>query len=100
MRQATDTGPLTPIQERLAVLVASVLSLPQVGLDDDFFLLGGHSLLGIQLISRIHETFGVELPLLSLFDAPTVAELSAQIETLILANLEAMSEEQALHLLT
>jgi amino acid adenylation domain-containing protein len=93
---ADDSALLTPMQARLAAIVATVLDIEHVGLDDDFFLLGGHSLLGVQLISRIRDSFGVELPLLSLFEAPTVAELADQIEQLIMAKLEAMSEEEAL----
>jgi amino acid adenylation domain-containing protein len=99
MREESDAAPRTSVEGLLAEIVAAILSLDRVGVDDDFFLLGGHSLLGVQLISRIHETFGVELPLLTLFEAPTVAELSAQIELLILASLEAMSEEEARRLL-
>ena len=95
----TFTAPRTPIEERVAEIVASLLGLEQVGRDDNFFLLGGHSLLGTQVIARVHDTFGVDLPLRGLFDAPTVAELAAEIERLILATLEAMSDEEALSLL-
>jgi amino acid adenylation domain-containing protein len=92
-------APRTPLEEQVASILASVLSLEQVGVFDNFFLLGGHSLLGAQVIARVSDTFGVELTLYSLFTGPTVAELSAEIEGLILAKLESMSEEEALKLL-
>jgi amino acid adenylation domain-containing protein len=81
-------APSGPVQERLAVILASLLHVERIGANDNFFLLGGHSLLGTQLIVRVSETFGVELPLLQLFDHPTLAEMSDAIETLILAKLE------------
>jgi acyl carrier protein len=61
--------------------------------NDNFFLLGGHSLLGTQLIARISETFGVDLTLLKLFDHPTVAEMSSEIEELILLKLGSSDAE-------
>jgi acyl carrier protein len=95
----TFTAPRTPLEECLAEIVAGLLGLEQVGRDDNFFLLGGHSLLGTQVIARVADTFGVDLPLRGLFDAPTVAELAVEIERLILAKLEAMSDEEARRLL-
>ena len=72
--------PSTPIEERMSDIVKSLLNLKQVGVDENFFLLGGHSLLGTQLLTRIAETFGVELSLRTLFNAPTIQDLSAEIE--------------------
>jgi acyl carrier protein len=66
----------------------------RVSVKDNFFLLGGHSLLGTQLITQISESFGVELSLFSLFDHPTLEEMSLEVEKLILAKVEAMSEEE------
>jgi acyl carrier protein len=73
----------------LANLWASTLKLDRVGINDNFFKSGGHSLLGTLLISRIRDTFQVELPLLSLFDAPTVAGLAEIIEQQLLGQVEA-----------
>jgi acyl carrier protein len=95
LRDSTFIAPRTPIEERLADMVASLLALDRVSVEDNFFLLGGHSLLGTQLIARIRDAFGVELSLHALFDAPTVSQLSTRIEGLLLAKLEAMSEEEA-----
>jgi acyl carrier protein len=89
----------TPIEKRMAEILAALLGLDQVSAEDNFFLLGGHSLLGAQLIARVRDVFGVELSLRSLFDAPTVAKLSAQIEAALLAKLEAMSEDDAQRIL-
>jgi amino acid adenylation domain-containing protein len=76
------------VQQRLAAIIASLLHVDRIGANDNFFLLGGHSLLGTQLIARVSEVFGVELPLLQLFDHPTLAEMSGAIEKMILAKLE------------
>jgi amino acid adenylation domain-containing protein len=85
-------APSGVVQERLAGIIASLLRVDRIGAHDNFFLLGGHSLLGTQLIARVNETFGVELPLLQLFDHPTLAEMSGAIETLILAKLGTASD--------
>ncbi|MFG3077020.1 amino acid adenylation domain-containing protein [Streptomyces sp. NPDC048225] len=64
------------IRQRMCALWGAVLEQEQVGVDDDFFDLGGQSLLATQLIARIAETFGVRIPLSELFDRSTVGELA------------------------
>jgi amino acid adenylation domain-containing protein len=74
-------APRTPIEEMLASIWGNFLSIDSaVGVQDNFFNLGGHSLLATQVISRVRDTFGVELPLRSLFEAPTIAEFSTKLE--------------------
>lgn len=92
-------APSTPTEIRVAGIVTTLLNIDEVGIDDNFFMLGGHSLLGTQVIARISETFGVDLALRTLFDSPTIRELSAEIERLIIGQLEAMSDEEAMQLL-
>jgi amino acid adenylation domain-containing protein len=74
--------PRTDTEQRIAAMLGELLNLEEIGLDDNFFLLGGHSLLGAQLIVRLRDAFGVEIGLRSLFEAPTVAALSAEVERL------------------
>jgi amino acid adenylation domain-containing protein len=81
-------APRTLVERRLAELIAPLLRVERVGANDNFFLLGGHSLLGTQLLTRISETFGVELSLLTIFDHPTLAGMSGEIEKLILEKLD------------
>ncbi|MEO8191573.1 MAG: non-ribosomal peptide synthetase [Acidobacteriota bacterium] len=95
LRQDDFVAPGTPTEERLTQILSGLLQLEQVGVEDNFFLLGGHSLLGTQMIARIRDAFGVELSLRSLFEAPTVAALSAEVERGILARLQSMSEDEA-----
>src|SRR5206468_3044309 len=71
--------PTTPIEEEVAKIWGEVLSLDQVGIHDNFFDLGGHSLAATRVISRVIKGFGLELPLQSLFAAPTVAEMAVVI---------------------
>ncbi|HSP45324.1 MAG TPA: non-ribosomal peptide synthetase, partial [Chthoniobacterales bacterium] len=87
-------APRNPVEERLAAIISEVLRVPRLSVDDDFFHLGAHSLLGAQIIARVREAFGTELRLLDVFDAPTVAELSLRIEAALTLQLNAMTEAQ------
>jgi amino acid adenylation domain-containing protein len=100
MEEEVYEAPQSEIQERLANTVRTLLGVKRVGIDDNFFNLGGHSLLGAQMIAQITETFGVELSLLSVFNDPTLRGMSAEIERLIIEKVSAMSEEEAQSLLT
>jgi amino acid adenylation domain-containing protein len=68
------TPPRTPIETTLVEIWTDVLGIDRVGVDDNFFEMGGHSLLVFQVISRVREAFGVDLPLRALFEAPTVEQ--------------------------
>ena len=70
----------TPTEELLAEIWSHVLGVERVGIYDNFFQLGGHSLLATQVVSRIREAFQVEIPLRSMFEAPTVAGLAENID--------------------
>jgi acyl-CoA synthetase (AMP-forming)/AMP-acid ligase II/acyl carrier protein len=86
-------APRTLVEEELVKILAPLLKVNRVGVNDNFFLLGGHSLMGTQVIARVSESFGVDLTLLKLFDHPTVAEMSAEIENLILAKLAKIEQD-------
>ncbi|MBO4207179.1 non-ribosomal peptide synthetase [Micromonospora echinofusca] len=74
--QADRVAPRDPVEEVLAEIWQEVLKLDAVGVHDDFFRLGGHSLLGAQALSRIGAALELEVPIRMLFEAPTVAALA------------------------
>jgi acyl-CoA synthetase (AMP-forming)/AMP-acid ligase II len=76
-------APRTPLEKVLTGIWAQVLQVEQVGVDDNFFALGGDSLLAIRVLTRLHEIMQVEVAASCIFEAPTVAEMAEHIETLI-----------------
>jgi amino acid adenylation domain-containing protein len=99
LRDEAFVGARTPTEQRVAAIIVSLLGLNSMSVNDNFFYLGGDSLFGIQVITRLCETFHVEFPLLGLFDYPTIAELAAEVERLAGPRIEAMSKEEASRLL-
>lgn len=86
--------PASPVEKAIAEILSSLLKVERIGANANFFMIGGHSLLGTQLIARARDTFGVNLTLRSLFDNPTVAGIAKEIERLIQINIESMTEEE------
>ena len=73
-------APETPLEKSLTAIWADVLEIKAIGINDNFFDLGGHSLLAVRLFAQIEKKLGKRLPLATLFQAPTVAQLAAVIQ--------------------
>jgi amino acid adenylation domain-containing protein len=73
-------APQTATEDLLAAIWAEALGLDRVGIDENFFDLGGHSLMAMQLFARIRRTFGRNLPMASLFEAPTIRRMAVALE--------------------
>jgi acyl carrier protein len=109
--ERTGTGPMiaprTPVEKILAQIWAEVLPVKQVGIADNFFDLGGHSLTATRVVSRVIQQFQLDIPLRSLFESPTIADMATVITahqgktldeqsmTKLLDELDALSEEEA-----
>jgi amino acid adenylation domain-containing protein len=91
---AAYRAPETPVEQQVTAIVAQLLALESVGLDDNFFLLGGHSLLGAQLVLRLRDVFGAELTLRDLFEAQTIENLAAKVESAVVVMVASMSTEE------
>jgi amino acid adenylation domain-containing protein len=102
----TFSAPRTPVEELLANIWAEVLKLDKVGIHDNFFDLGGHSLRATQVVSRVRAAFQVELPLRTLFEKQRIDELAKAITELqgksiaaeaiadVLTEIESLSDEE------
>jgi phthiocerol/phenolphthiocerol synthesis type-I polyketide synthase E len=88
-------APTNEVEEALAAVWQELLGIERVGIHDDFFGLGGHSLLATQIVARVRSLFSIDLRLAAIFEAPTVARMAALIEDAIIAELEALSDEEA-----
>ena len=113
--ERTGTGaiiaPRTPVEKMLAQIWAEVLSVEQVGISDNFFDLGGHSLTATRIVTRVIHHFQLNIPLRLLFESPTIAAMATLIEahrentldeqamTELIDELDALSEEEAKQLL-
>lgn len=103
----TFVAPRNPTESKLALIWADVLCLDRIGVDDNFFDLGGHSLSATRIISRVIKSFQMELPVNALFQSPTVGDMAAVIRqnqnpmasqdrlAQILSELENLSEAEA-----
>ncbi len=98
-REVAFVAPSTIYEEILAEVWQEVLGLDEIGVHDDFFALGGHSLLATQVVSRVRDRFEIELPVRSLFEAPTIAEMATRVEQVLLEKIMALNEEEISHLL-
>ena len=78
--QGDYSAPRGALEEELAAIWRELLGVERVGREDDFFDIGGDSLLAVRVISRLSEEFGINQALADIFDAPTLAELAAKIE--------------------
>src|SRR5204862_2161101 len=71
--------PQTDTERRLAEIWSQVLDIEDIGVHDNFFALGGHSLMAIKLVARVRDSLGVEVPLRMVFESPTIAAFAAAI---------------------
>ena len=93
---ATDYGPpRDETEQRVARIWQDVLGIDAIGIHDNFALLGGHSLLAIRIVVDLRRAFQLDLSIRTLFDAPTIALLSDCIKERIIAEVEALTDEQA-----
>ncbi len=74
-------GARTPVEEVLAEIWREMLGIERVGVEDNLFDLGGHSLLAVQILNRVQDVLIVDLPLIRLFEGPTVSQLAALVES-------------------
>jgi acyl carrier protein len=85
-------APRTPVEQQLVEIWRSVLNMDFVGVEDDYFDLGGDSLLATAIFGRIKQTFNIDLPMASLIEAPSIALLASRIDAPVAADLPRSSQ--------
>jgi amino acid adenylation domain-containing protein len=93
--EALYVAPRTVVEEALAELWMNVLRVDRVGVNDDFFDLGGHSLLIMRLIAQVRDAFGLEMSIRDVFAAPTLEALAAELERRIYEDIAMMPDADA-----
>ena len=78
--EKTFTAPRTPEEEKIAEIWSDVLDVKPIGIEDNFFDLGGHSLSATRVVTRIRETFDITLPLRLLFESSTIAAVAEHLK--------------------
>ena len=92
-------APENEVEEKIIMVWGEVLGIDQIGTNDNFFELGGNSLIGIQIIARLRRIFQVNMPLVLLFETPTVAEMAVAVEIMLIDKIEKMDEEDVAQLM-
>jgi acyl-coenzyme A synthetase/AMP-(fatty) acid ligase/acyl carrier protein len=90
-----ETHSITATEKILSEIWSEVIGLKEVGINDNFFELGGHSVLVTQIISRVRKMFHVDLNLRTVFESPTIAALAAEIEKVLIEEIEELPEGEA-----
>jgi len=93
--KANRDAPRDETEQRIARVWQEALGIDEIGINDDFSELGGHSLIAIRIVSELRKGFQIDLPVRVLFDARTVAELSSYIKKHLIAEIEALTDEEA-----
>jgi amino acid adenylation domain-containing protein len=91
----TPKVPTSPIEDKLLTMIQELLESDAIVTADNFFLAGGHSLLGMQLVIRLRKAFGVDVTLRELFETPTIERLALLVESKLIDLVESMSDEEA-----
>jgi acyl transferase domain-containing protein len=98
--QTTFDAPRDDTEQQIARIWQDALGIDEVGINDSFAQLGGHSLLAVRIVAELRKAFQIDLPVRALFDAPTVAELSRYIKERLVAEIDALSDEEARRLVS
>jgi acyl carrier protein len=91
---AAHTAPEGPTEELIAALWAELLGRERIGSDDNFFEVGGHSILAIRMAARLQDTFDIDLSVRTVFEQPTVGLLAKAVESAIRAEIDQLSDAE------